>query len=146
VTFLDAYALVAFIGGEPAAPEVRELLRARDTHVIVVNLAEALDALQRVHGVGADEVREVLDPLLLDRTLSIAVSEESDAWLTASLRARHYDRKSCAVSVPDCFLLAHALAGDGRIATADPAVVAAARVEGVRVVPLPDSTGARPGD
>jgi uncharacterized protein with PIN domain len=137
VTFLDAYGLVAFLAGEAAATEVRELLRTRETHVIVVNLAEALDVVQRVHGVPVAEVRAVLDQLILDGALSIAVSEDSDAWLTASLRARHYDRKDCAVSVPDCFLLAHALASDGVVATADPAVLATASAEGLAVVALP---------
>jgi predicted nucleic acid-binding protein len=144
VALLDAYALVAFIADEPAAGEVEPFLRGRDAQIIVVNLAETIDVTQRVHGRSADEVRAALEPLLLGGALSITVSQEADAWLAASLRASHYDRKTRALSLADCLLLAHAVAGNDVIATADPALAVAARGEGVGIVALPDSTGKRP--
>lgn len=86
MTLLDAYALVAFIADEPAGAEVEQLLREGDCRVVVVNLAEAVDIAQRVHGGSADEVREVLEPLFLDDVVSVVMSEESEAWSAAAFR------------------------------------------------------------
>ena len=144
MTFLDAYALVALIAEEAAAGEVESLLREDEARVVIVNLAEAVDVAGRVHGIAHADIRRVLEPVLLGRALSAALSDEPEAWLAAELRAKHYDRKDCALSVADCFLLAHALTGGGAIATSDPALATAARAEGIGVVALPDSSGVRP--
>ncbi len=112
--------------------------------MVVANLAEAVDISQRVHGLGADDVRAALEPLLLADVVSVVISGEPDAWLAAELRARHYDRKTRSLSMADCFLLAHALTASARIATADPPLAGAARSESIGVVALPDSAGNRP--
>ncbi len=142
MTLLDAYALVAFLADEPPADDVEALLRAGDTAVTVVNLAEALDVSQRVHGISRDELHQAVHSLVGD-PLSIVGHSDIDAWRAADLRARHYDRSRCPLSLADCFLLAAANEGD-RIVTADEPVVATARAEGIAVVALPDSTGRRP--
>jgi predicted nucleic acid-binding protein len=144
VTFLDAYALVALIGDEPAADEVEAILREGEARVVVVNLAEAVDISQRVHHLSAVDVRAALEPLLLGRVLATAVSDEPQGWLAADLRSKHFDQKTRALSMADCFLLAHALTDGGPIATSDPPLAAVARDESVDVVALPDSTGNRP--
>jgi uncharacterized protein with PIN domain len=144
VTFLDAYALVALVGDEPAAEEVQGLLREGEARVVIVNLAEAVDISQRVHDLSAEEVRRALEPLLLAGVVSAAISGEAQAWLAAELRVRHFDRKTSALSMADCFLLAHALTEGGPIATSDPPLAAVARGEGLEVVGLPDSSGKRP--
>lgn len=144
MTFLDAYALVALVAEEPAAAEVEHLLRAGESRVVISNLAEAIDVSQRVHGFAPEEVRAALEPLMLGGVLSTVVSDEGEGWLSAELRAKHYDRRASALSLADCLLLAHALGSGDRIATSDPALAAAARTEGVDVVALPDSAGARP--
>lgn len=144
MTFLDAYALVALVVDEPAANEVETLLREGDSVVVTANLAEAIDVAHRVHGRAIEDVRSALEPLFLANVLSALASEEPDAWFAAEIRGRHYDRRKRALSLADCFLLAHALAAHDRIATADPPVAEVARAEGIDVVALPDSTGARP--
>jgi len=144
VTLLDAYALVALVADEPAAEEVEEILRAGGARVVVVNLAEAVDIVQRVHAVAAEDTRAVLEPLFLGEVVSAAVSDESYGWLAAELRVRHYERKTKVVSMADCFLLAHGLADGDPIATADLPVAAIAQAEGVDVIGLPDSAGRRP--
>ena len=143
MTLLDAYALVALVADEPAADEVETLLRAGDARAVVVNVAEAIDVLTRVRRVPADGVRDALEPLFITRVVAPVVSGEPEAWRAAELRARHYDRKSRALSLADCFLLAHALGAGDEIATADPALAAAARAEDLGVVALRDSTGRR---
>jgi predicted nucleic acid-binding protein len=144
VTFLDAYALVAFVADEPAADEVEAILREGEARVVVLNLAEAVDTSQRVHGLSAGEVRAALEPLLLGNVLSTAVSDEPQAWLAAELRVRHFNKKTQALSMADCFLLAHALTDGGTIVTADPPIAVVARAEGIEVAALPDSSGNRP--
>jgi PIN domain nuclease of toxin-antitoxin system len=144
VTLLDAYALVALVTDEPAADEVESLLRRHPCAVVIVNFAEAIDISQRIHGLSADETRAALEPLLVTASISAVVSEQRDAWLAGDLRARHYDRRTRALSLADCFLLARALIANDVIATADPPLADAARAEGVEVVPLPDSSGIRP--
>ena len=142
MTLLDAYALVALLANEPAADEVDQLLRDR-CRMTVVNLAEALDIVHRRHGVEEDELRTGLEPLF-DSQLAIHDSDVEEGWLAAAIRGRHYNARSSAISVADCLLLAAAMSSRSAVATADPAVAAVARQEGIGIVPLPDSTGARP--
>jgi predicted nucleic acid-binding protein len=144
VTLLDAYALVALVADEAAAPEVEDLLRAGDCRVAPVNLAEAVDVTQRIHGVPLEDIRGALDPLVISGHLRPVVTDADEAWLAAELRARHYDRRTKALSMADCLLLAHAIRTEDAIATSDPALASAARVEDVDVIGLPDSSGKRP--
>ena len=142
MTLLDAYALVALLLDEPAAEETESLLRSEDAAVSAVNLAEAVDVVQRVHGDSPAETRAILEPITAT-ALRVRAVAEADAWRAAELRSRHYRRRSSELSLADCFLLAAARDGES-IATSDPAVAAAARAEGVDVVALPDSAGRRP--
>jgi predicted nucleic acid-binding protein len=143
VILLDAYALVALLADEPAAGEVEKLLRAGDCAVNVVNLAEAVDVSLRIHRVPFEDMREVIDPLVLSRRLRLVAPDEESAWRAAALRRAYYARRTCEISLADCFLLSAAGAGD-EIATADPAVAEAARAEDLRLLALPDSSGKRP--
>jgi uncharacterized protein with PIN domain len=142
--FLDAYALIALAAEEAAAAEVETLLRDDECFVAIVNLAECVDVLSRIHGLAENEIRRVIDPLILGGAVSTVVSQDRNAWTAASLRSRHYDRKTSPLSLADCFLLAHALDRECLIATSDGPLATAARAEGVAVVALPDSAGARP--
>jgi uncharacterized protein with PIN domain len=142
--FLDAYALIALAAEEAAAAEVETLLRDDECLVAVVNLAECVDVLSRIHGLTENEIRRVIEPLILGGAVSTVVSQDRDAWTAASLRSRHYERKMRPLSLADCFLLAHALDRECSIATCDRPLVAAARAEGVTVLALPDSAGAHP--
>jgi predicted nucleic acid-binding protein len=144
VTFLDAYALVALVTDEPAAEEVQGVLRSGGTHMVVVNLAEAIDVSIRVYGASDTAFRAAIEPLLLSNVLSLSVSDEQHAWLAGGLRARHLDRKTRALSLADCFLLAHSLTAGAAIVTADPAVLDAAQKESIELIPLPDPSGRRP--
>jgi len=135
VILLDAYALIAFLVGGPAAPHVRALLRAGDAVVATANLAEALDVSQRVHDLPIVRAMEILDPLLegplMARPLDVTVARRA-----AEIRASHYHRSSRPISLADAVLIASASGGD-RIATADPDVLAVAQAEGLESVALP---------
>jgi predicted nucleic acid-binding protein len=144
VTFLDAYALIAFTAGDPAGGEVESILREGEARVVVVNFAEAIDVCRRVHRLHELELRDVLEPLLAVGALTTVLSTEADAWSAAGIRAEHYHRRDRPLSTADCFLLAHATADSASIATCDPDVAAAARALGVDLVALPDTSGTRP--
>ncbi len=139
---LDAYALVAYLADEPAGDDVAGLLRERCV-ISTVNLSESIDVLGRVHGIGEEDIRSVVDPLLVD-TLTVDAPGGEDAWSAAALRGKHYTRAVREVSLADCFLLATAARLEASVATADPAVAAAARDESLELVALPDTTGRRP--
>jgi uncharacterized protein with PIN domain len=142
VILLDAYALVAFLANEPAADEVEALLRRGDAAVTVVNLAEAIDVTQRVHDVGAEDVRRTLEPLL-GEAIAVVNHSERHVWRASEVRTRHYDRSRRPLSLADCFLIA-AAGADDEIATSDAPLAETARAEGLDVVALLDSAGERP--
>jgi predicted nucleic acid-binding protein len=142
VTVLDAYAVIAYLRGEPSAQEVADLLRA-PTLLVAVNAAEVVDQLVRVFGRDADDVLADLALLSTARMTIRPVSAELGLE-AGRLRAQHYDAKACAVSLADCVAAATALAESLPLATADPALAALVRAEGGQVTPLPDSTGIRP--
>jgi len=85
----------------------------------------------------------VLGSLILGGQVHVTVPDEEAAWRAAELRQTYYAKKSCELSLADCFLIAAAASGD-LIATADAPAASVARLEGIEVVPLPDSDGTRP--
>jgi predicted nucleic acid-binding protein len=135
VTLLDAYALVAFLVGGPAATQVRGLLREGGTSVATANLAEALDVSARRYGLPTERTMEVLEPLL-DGTLATVPLDLVRAQRAAAIRAHHYHRAARPISLADAILVASAGPGD-RIATADPDVIAVAQAEAVATITLP---------
>jgi predicted nucleic acid-binding protein len=135
VTFLDAYALIAFLVGGPAAVQVRAILREADAAVATANLTETLDVSERLYGVSVVRAMEVLDPLL-ESPLTSAPLDIDVARRAAEIRAKHYHRTTRPISLADAVLLASAQPGD-RIATADPDVLAVAKAEHLGVVALP---------
>jgi predicted nucleic acid-binding protein len=135
VTLLDAYALIAFLTGGPAAAQVRTILREGDAAIATANLVEVLDVSERVRKVPVSRVRGVIDPLF-EGSLSAVPLDLRIARRAAELRAKHYDSKTCAISLADSVLLASAGGGD-RVATADPAVLVVAAIEQIGVLALP---------
>lgn len=137
MTLLDAYALIAFLVGGPAASQVRGLLREGGAAVATANLAEALDVSQRVYGLPIERAMAVLDPLFGGPLTTLPLDLDLDvARRAAEIRSAHYHRSSRPISLADAILVASAGA-NGRIATADPDVLAVARAEGLDTVPLP---------
>ena len=135
MTFLDAYALVAFLVGGPAAAQVRAILREGDAAVTTTNLAEALDVSQRLYGLPIARALDLLDPLF-DGLMAVRSLDVPLAVRAAELRARRYHRATRPISLADAVLVASAGSED-RIATADPDVLAVARDEQLTSVPLP---------
>jgi PIN domain nuclease of toxin-antitoxin system len=142
MTVLDAYAVLAYLRGEPCADEVARLLRSPST-LSAVNAAEVVDQLVRGYGREADDVHA--DLALLAHAGMEIMPVTSDTGMTAGrLRARHYHRERMAVSLADCVAAATALSRQRPLATADPSLAALVRDEGGDVHALPDSSGKLP--
>lgn len=139
---VDTGPIVSVLLGDPAAAEVSSTLDGRECSVSVVNVAEVLDVLIRVHRTPVDDASEALDRFLVDVARPIpatrALSERA-----ALLRARHYHRRDRDVSLADCFAIATAVP-DAEVATSDTAVARVARAEGLGVIALPNPRGRRP--
>jgi uncharacterized protein with PIN domain len=132
---LDAFALIALLADEPAADDVEALLRAGEAAITAVNLAEALDVLQRVQGMPSERIREVTMPLVGERMKLVAIDERI-ARDAADIRARRYHRTRAPLSLADCILLA-ATGESDTLATADAPLIRAAEAEHVQVRALP---------
>jgi predicted nucleic acid-binding protein len=97
-----------------------------------------LDHLVRL--AGADEDDAVLD--LAQLGLLDALPVHADTGSAAGrLRARHYHRTRCAVSMADCIAAETARATGRPLATADPALLDVCHAENIGVRPLPASDG-----
>lgn len=140
MTVLDAYAVLAFLRDEPAAPEVGPLLEAGDALLTAAGLGEVLDHLVRLTGV--DEEEAVLDLAELGLLEAVAVDTAVGA-ASGRLRARQYHRLGCAVSMADCVAAEVARARSDALATSDPHLLDVCARESIGVVVLPGSDGTR---
>lgn len=132
---LDAFALIALLAEEPAADEVEALLRRGEAAITAVNLAEALDVLQRVQGIPRERLEAITTPLVGERMTFVPISEQI-ARDAADIRARRYHRARAPISLADCILLAATGASD-TLATADAPLIRVAEAENVQVRALP---------
>jgi uncharacterized protein with PIN domain len=132
---LDAFALIALLADEPAADAVEALLRSGEAAMTAVNLAEALDVLQRVQGISSERLGTVTTTLVDERMRLVPV-EAQIARNAADIRARHYHRTRAPLSLADCILLA-ATGESNALATADGPLIRVAEAEGLQVRALP---------
>jgi PIN domain nuclease of toxin-antitoxin system len=139
VIVLDSFAVLALLKDEPAATQVQEFVEGEeDAALTALGVAEVLDHLVRL--MGADEEEAALD--LAQLGLAAPSTVETGVALRAGLlRARHYQRKTRAVSLADCIAAETSRPEGYRLATADPHLLDLCRDEDIGVMPLPDSTG-----
>ena len=142
MTVLDAYAVIAYLRGEPCADEVSDLLRGPAV-LTSINTAEVRDQMVRVFGADADGMEADL-ALLCHAGLTVQAVTHELGMQAGRIRARRYHRERAAVSLADCVAAAAALAIDSPLATSDPALAEVLRSEGGKVHPLPDGKGQRP--
>lgn len=137
-TVLDAFAVLAFLRGEPAADAAGALIEAGDGMLTPLGVAEVVDHLVRIMGVSEDDA--VLDVAQLG--LADPQPLTATVCLRAGLlRARHYHRTTRAVSLADCVAAETARALDASVATSDPHLLGLCCDEGIGFIALPDSRG-----
>ena len=130
---LDAYALIAYMNKEPAAPTVRRLLWEGEVAISAVQLAEVVDRMERLHGVSADEVEVVISALGID----VLVAGYPVGAEAGRIRARRYASSGRTLSLADSFCAATAVLGELTVVTADPVLLDVAEAEGCAVLRLP---------
>jgi predicted nucleic acid-binding protein len=138
LTVLDAYAVIALLRAEPAATAVQVTLERGDAVLTAVGVGEVLDHLIRLSG--ADEEEATLDVAQLGLLEAVAVTTQLGA-AAGRLRARHYHRTRCSVSMADCLAAEAARALGEKLATSDPHLLHACDAEGIDYVVLPQSDG-----
>ncbi len=130
---LDAYALIAYLRDEPAAPMVQRLLWDGELAMSCVQLAEVVDRMERVHGVESDEIEVAVSALGIE-----VISADYPVGAQAGrLRARHYRPTGRTLSLADSFCAATAVLGEMTVATADPVLLAVVEAEGCQILRLP---------
>jgi predicted nucleic acid-binding protein len=139
-TLIDASALIALLGAEPAASEVQEMLN-RGAAMTTLNLAEAIDRLKRRYNLEIERTRPVIDGLLAKSLMLLPLGPEQ-AWRAGEIRAARYHRSRCPISLADAVLVASVPAG-GRIASSDGHLLSVAASEDIATIALPDSKGRR---
>ena len=139
---VDSGPIVSVLLGDSAAPEVSSALQGRECSVSIVNVAEVLDVLIRVHRTPIDDAAEAVERFL-DEVARPIPSTRTLAEQAGLIRARHYHRRDRDVSLADCFAIATALP-DAEVATSDTAIARVARAEGLGVIALPNPRGRRP--
>ncbi len=142
MTVLDAQAIVAGLTAEPAMAAVTRILRDRDSVPMVsaATVAETMDVLVRGRHHRVERCDAQLE-LLYSGGLEVVPVDEEIGRLAGVLRARHWNRDHRPVSLADCMALATAMISREPLATADAALIGAARAEGHPVIVLPDSQG-----
>ena len=138
MTVLDAYTVLAFLRAEPAAAQVKVVLRQGDAGLTAVGVAEVLDHLIRI--VGADEEDATLDVAQLGLLDAIPVTADLGT-AAGRLRARRYHRRRCAVSMADCIAAESARARSAPLATSDPHLLDVCHAENIAYLVLPQSDG-----
>lgn len=131
---------LAYLKDEPAASEVRPLLDGDDAALTALGGAEVLDHLVRL--VGADEEEAALDLAQLDLLEGRPV-DSAIGFAAGRLRARHYHRSRCTVSLADCVAAEVARSGEAALATSDPHLLEVCEAEGIDVIVLPGASGSR---
>lgn len=138
MTVLDAYAVIAYLRDEPAAPSVARLLASGEAALTAVGVGEVFDQLVRV--AGGDEEEVSLDLAELGLLDGIGISAALGA-AAGRLRARCYHRTRCPVSMADCLLAETGRVLARPIATSDPHLLGVCHAEGIGVLVLPGSDG-----
>lgn len=116
---------------------------SRPARVSAVNVAEILDVMTRIYERPLSATITAL-AMLETAGLKTHVVDAAIGLSAGELHARHYDRKASPLSMADCIALATAVVLQEALATSDGPLAAAAVIEGVDVLGLPNSTGERP--
>jgi predicted nucleic acid-binding protein len=133
VIILDGYAVLALLRDEPAAGAVRQLIESGEAALTVLGVAEVLDHLVRLAGAVEDEAALDVAQLALDPSPPLPLEIGTRAGL---LRARHYQRRTRALSLADCVAAETARQMGASLATADPPLLATCAAEGIAIISL----------
>jgi PIN domain nuclease of toxin-antitoxin system len=139
----DAAPLVGLLTAEPGAATIARTLQLADTRAISsINAAEVIDRVGRLTMAPLARVRDELARWEAGGLQIVALTADV-AIAAASLRIEYYSR-STPVSLADCCAIALARERNDSLATSDRPMLRVARLIGLHVTALPDSTGKVP--
>jgi predicted nucleic acid-binding protein len=133
---LDAFAVIAYFRDEPAAGDVEALMLTGEAYLTSVNAAEVVDRLSRRGGLDPVDVVGELSVL----PITMRPVDAPLGMLAGRLRAGHYHRTECPVSLADCVAAAVAVADGMPLATSDAALARVVEVERGEVIRLRESS------
>lgn len=141
MTVLDASVIIAGLI-DPSVTIFDDLLRGPAVgRVSTVNVAEVVDVLMRTHGVDQEDVIDAID-ILIEGGLTIDDLSARQALAAGAIRTRHFDRRTRAVSMADCVVVALAAEVGEPVASTDGILLEVAAAEGVAT--MDPSRWARP--
>lgn len=133
MTVLDASVIIAGLT-DPGTAIFEDLLGGPAVgRVSTANVAEVVDVLMRMHGIEQDDVIDAID-ILIEGGLMIDGLSARQALRAGAIRARHFDRRTRAVSMADCAVVALAIDVGEPIASTDGALLEMATAEGVATI------------
>ena len=115
IYILDAFALMAYLQGEPAAQRVRDLFVDGGNgkchlYISIINLGEVLYNMERNHGVSkAHEALTIIQSLPIE----ILPADDQTVFAAAHIKANH------PISYADAFVIVAAQKLDGIVMTGD---------------------------
>ena len=143
----DAYPLAAVLLGEPAGQTsgriLADSLAMGEASVSVSNLAEVVDLVARLAFADPADVLDTVD-LWVEAGLNVRPLSWDTAARAASMRAVHYHRTRCAVSLSDCVAVVLARELGATLVTSDQPMASVAVAVGVQIKPIPNSRGVSP--
>ncbi|MHB2024971.1 MAG: PIN domain-containing protein, partial [Mycobacteriales bacterium] len=123
---------------EPAAAVVQPVLESGDAALTALGIAEVVDHLVRV--IGVNEEQAVLD--LAQLGLLEGHPVDAELGLAAGrLRAKHYHRTRCPVSMADCVAAVLARRLSQQVLTSDPHLLDVCSAEKIELIALPGTDG-----
>ena len=133
---LDAFALLAYFRGEPAAEVVQQMLWDNDVAMSQVQAAETIDRMMRIDGCDEDEAEIAISAIgvkLIDIDAGMGAA-------AGRFRAAHYIPTGRTLSLADSFAAVIALDTERQLATSDPVLIEAMRRAGHECLELPRSS------
>ncbi len=131
MTVLDTWAVLAYLDGEPAAQQVRSLLRrarrgSATVLLSIINYGESLYVVERERGLQqAQQAVGIIDQL----PLRVVPADRALVFEAAHVKARY------AISYADAFSVALAKRALGRVMTGDPEFKAVEAAVGIDWLP-----------
>lgn len=130
MTVLDASVIIAGLT-DPSSRIFDDIFRGPGIgRVSTVNVVEVVDVLMRTYGIDQADVIDAID-LLIESGMTIDGLSARQALGAGAIRARHFDRRTRAVSLADCVVVALAADVGEPIASTDGALLEMAAAEGV---------------
>ncbi len=134
MTVLDASVVIdGFLDRDRGKPLRDVFADATIPRISTINVAEVVDVMMRAHGLEEQEIVGSIE-LLVRSGLIIEPLNARQSLAAGSLRARYFDKRTRAISMADCVVIALASEVAESIASTDRMLLEVAVAEGVAML------------